>query len=158
MSFEINTIDLTSGSRLGICPLPGRGGARLLDLEKIAKWGPDIMVSMTELVEMDRHNMEDLGGLLQQFGIGWEHFPICDFGPPKESANWAELSIKLHKCLDQQGSVLLHCYGGQGRSGMILLRLLVERGGDANVALRRLREIRPGAVETDQQFEWAGEG
>ena len=38
---------------------------------------------------------------------------------------------------------------------MIALRLLVERGADPEAALKRLRAVRPGAVETDDQFAWA---
>ena len=41
------------------------------------------------------------------------------------------------------------------RSGMIALRLMVERGADPDEALKRLRAVRPGAVETDEQRLWA---
>ncbi len=158
MVFRIETISLPNGARLGISPLPGRGGAGLADLSVIAKWSPDIVVSMTEGAEMARSNMEDLGGLLAQFSIGWAHFPIRDFGAPEGMGDWPDLSARLHKVLDAKGAVLAHCYGGQGRSGMVLLRLMVERGEAASAALARLRTVRPGAVETDAQFDWASEG
>lgn len=154
MSFAIASIDCGSG-RLGISPLPGRGGAGLVDLASIARWQPNIVISMTESAEMQRHNMDDLGGLLEQFGIDWVHFPIRDFGAPEGMADWPALSRRLHKVLDQSGAILAHCYGGHGRSGMVLLRLMVERGEDAKAALNRLRAVRPGAVETDAQYEWA---
>lgn len=157
MSFSIQTIDLDNGARLGISPMPGRFSAGLADLATIAKWAPDIVVSMTEISEMERHNMADLGGLLGQFDIGWAHFPIRDFGAPEGMAEWPNLSIQLHQVLDQGGAVLTHCYGGQGRSGMVVLRLMVERGEDAKDALARLREHRPGAVETDAQYLWAAQ-
>ncbi|MFT4715085.1 MAG: protein-tyrosine phosphatase [Paracoccaceae bacterium] len=157
MSFLINTVNLANGSRLGISPMPGRFNAGLADLSTIANWKPDAVVSMTEISEMERHNMDDLGGLLGQFDIDWTHFPIRDFGAPDGMAMWPELSARLHRVLDNRGSVLTHCYGGHGRSGMILLRLMVERGEDANEALARLRAVRPGAVETDAQFDWAAQ-
>ncbi|NOX72089.1 MAG: protein phosphatase [Alphaproteobacteria bacterium] len=155
MAFRIETLTLENGARLGISPLPGRFGAGLADLSTIAKWAPDVVVSMTGIAEMERHNMSDLGGLLAQFGIDWQHFPIRDFGAPQGMANWPALSKKLHKVLDQGGAVLAHCYGGHGRSGMVLLRLMVERGMNARTALDQLRAVRPGAVETDAQFAWA---
>jgi protein-tyrosine phosphatase len=155
MSFRIETVTLSNGARLGIAPLPGRYGDGLADLSILAKWAPDVVVSMTELSEMERHNMGELEGLFSQFEIDWAHFPIRDFGAPEGMAQWPELSTKLHRVLDAGGAVLAHCYGGHGRSGMVLLRLMVERGEDAKDALARLRAVRPRAVETDAQFAWA---
>ncbi|MDH5531227.1 MAG: protein phosphatase, partial [Paracoccaceae bacterium] len=44
---------------------------------------------------------------------------------------------------------------GCGRSGMAVLRLMVEAGEPVDVALIRLRKVRPCAVETDAQLAWA---
>ena len=158
MTFRIATLALQGGGRLGICPLPGRDGAGLPDLAQIIRWVPDIVVSMTEPAEMERHNMGDLAGLLATVGIAHAPFPIRDFGTPETETDWPQLSKRLHRILDRGGSVLAHCYGGQGRSGMVLLRLMVERGISPDAALARLRAIRPGAVETDAQFTWASQG
>ena len=48
--------------------------------------------------------------------------------------------------------------GGCGRSGTAVLRLMVEAGEEASVALGRLRAVRPCAVETPEQFAWAAGG
>lgn len=53
------------------------------------------------------------------------------------------------------GKVLAHCRGGCGRSGMAVLRLMVELGEAPDVALARLRDARPCAVETQAQLDWA---
>ncbi len=50
--------------------------------------------------------------------------------------------------------VLVHCRGGLGRSGMIVARLLAERGETAPID--RVRRARPGAVETEDQAAWVG--
>lgn len=160
MSYKIGTIKLEGGARLGISRLPGRHGNVLRDLKAIKAWAPTIVLSMTETFEMDRHKVADLGGLLSRSGIEWIHLPTKDFSVPSApwSREWPEISRKLHSILDQQGSILAHCYGGQGRSAMILLRLMVERGEDANAALARLRAVVPRAIETAPQFEWAASG
>jgi protein-tyrosine phosphatase len=158
LAFRIETVEIDGGARLGICPLPGRFGDALADLASIAKWAPDIVVSTTEPAEMARHNVEDLAGLLASAGIAHESFAIRDFGVPEATSEWRPLADRLHAMLDAGGAVLAHCYGGQGRSGMVLLRLMVERGEDPDRALRRLRSVRPGAVETDAQYAWALEG
>ena len=158
MTFTIDTLKLENGARLGICPLPGRGGHGLADLGQIIRWKPSVVVSMTEIPEMERHNMADLAAMLETVSIDCAHFPVHDFGSPQTGTSWAALSARLHEILDKGGAVLAHCYGGQGRSGMVLLRLMVERGEDPETALSRLRAVRPGAVETVAQFDWAAEG
>ena len=158
MAFRISTLEIDGGARLGIAPLPGRFGDALADLAVLARWRPDIVLSMTVEDEMARHNMGDLAGMLEAMGIEHAPFPIRDFGVPEGVAGWPELAPRLHRLLDRGGAVLAHCYGGHGRSGMVLLRLMVERGRDAHEALASLRQRRPGAVETEAQFVWAARG
>ena len=47
---------------------------------------------------------------------------------------------------------------GCGRAGMMVLRLMIAAGEEANTALVRLRAARPCAVETDDQMRWAFQG
>jgi len=158
MGFGIATLTPEGGARIGICRLPGRDGRALEDLATIRAWTPGIVVSLTEPAEMARHNMGDMAGLLAREGIAHAAFPIRDFGVPEGLAGWPGLSARLHGVLEAGGGVLLHCYGGQGRSGMLALRLMVERGQNPDAALAALRAVRPGAVETDAQAAWARAG
>lgn len=154
MAFAIFTTCLSGGARLGLSPLPGRWGAALDDLDTIAGWRPDVVVSMTEPAEMARHDVAGLAGLLAARGVGHAAFPVRDFGTPGPGADWPVLAARLHAVLDRGGAVLCHCYGGQGRSGMVAARLMVERGATPEAALAALRAVRPGAVETAAQEAW----
>lgn len=155
--FSIATLGLEGGGRIGVCPLPGRHNDLNDDLHTIVDWQPAIVLSLTEMTEMDDMGSSKLGAMLSGHGIGWEHLPIRDWGglSGENARAWPALSSKLHDALDRGEGVLTHCRGGHGRSGMIALRLLVERGEDADGALRRLRSVRPGAVEAPQQLAWA---
>ena len=154
--FRIGTVELgASAGRIGICRLPGAGGGLEPDLGAIGKWQPAIVVSMTEAAEMAMLGAGDLPERLEGIGAIWRHFPVVDFGTPAPDASWAALSAELHKSLESGQNVLLHCRGGLGRSGMVALRLMVERGEAVEQALTRLRAARPGAVETKAQLAWA---
>lgn len=155
--FAIATLPLPRGGRLGVSRLPGAGGDLAADVAAIAAWRADLVVSMTETAEMERLGAGALPVSLGSAGIAWAHLPIRDFGAPDGASGpaWPDLSRRLHAVLDRGGSVLLHCRGGLGRSGMVALRLLVERGEDGPSAVERLRAVRPGAVETDAQMAWA---
>lgn len=154
---SIGTVQANGGGRIGICAIPGSSGRLESDLTLLLAWQPSIVLSMTENHEMAACGCLDLGARLEASEIAWFHLPIGDFGAPdpKTAATWKTISPRLHDNLDTGAGVLLHCRGGKGRSGMIALRLLVERGEGPKEALDRLRLARPGAVETQQQLEWA---
>ena len=151
--FSIATLALEKGARIGLCRMPGRTGDLSGDVAVLAQWNPRLVVSMTELVEMQVCALE---AALAKRGIGWVHFPIRDFGAPETSdKRWSPLATHLHHALNAGEGVLLHCMGGLGRSGMIAMRLMVERGAKPAEALTALRAARPGAVETKAQESWA---
>ncbi len=142
---------------LGLGPLPGRSGAYDADLAAILRWGAGLVLTMNSAAELDRSGTRGFGSDLEAAGVAWRHLPIPDYGapPPATDAKWPEASATAHALLAVEGRVFAHCYGGCGRSGMALLRLLVEAGEDADPALARLRDVRPCAVETEAQFAWA---
>ena len=136
---------------IGLCHLPGRDRALALDVAAIAQSRPSLVISLTEPAETP----PGLPDLLRGHGIEWLNFPIPDYGTPLPDAPWPALSRHLHDLAQQGGRVLVHCHGGKGRSGMIVLRLMVEAGADPALALAAVRRLRPGAVETEAQEAWA---
>ena len=157
--FEI--FELTFGAGLlGISPMPGRSGAYEADLSALFRWEPTLVLSMTTTQEMAQKGAGGLGDDLRNAGVNWAHLPVSDFGAPpdKTSALWPANAALAHGIIAGGGRVLAHCHGGCGRSGMALLRLMVEAGENPEVALTRLRKARACAVETDAQFAWAAAG
>jgi ADP-ribosyl-[dinitrogen reductase] hydrolase len=55
-------------------------------------------------------------------------------------------------------SIVVHCRGGPGRTGVIAARLLIELGESPQRALSRVRAARPGAVENREQEIYVLEG
>lgn len=154
--FSVSEVSLGAG-RLGICPLPGRGGDYPSDLATLLAWRPEMVLTMTTEAELEAGGAERLPGDLSVAGVLWRHLPVGDFGTPSASvaALWAQVSAEAQAVLARGGGVLAHCYGGCGRSGMALLRLMVEAGESPSAALERLRRARPCAVETPGQLAWA---
>lgn len=147
--FDIYALSVGTGS-LAVCPLPGREGDYVGDLARVVAWGPDLVVSMTLLSEMGA-----AGGLandLEALGIAWRHLPVEDYGIPDATATASVADIMV---LANGQRALIHCYGGCGRSGMLALRLMIHAREPAAAALKRLRAVRPCAVETDEQLRWA---
>ncbi len=157
--FQIAVLPIGAGE-LGICPIPGRHGDYPGDLSQVLRWGPGLVLTMVEQDELSQVGAAGFGTDLADAGIDWHHLPIGDFGAPGAKAldGWPEASGAAHDVLGRGGRVLVHCFGGCGRSGMVLLRLMIEAGEAPETALLRLRSARPCAVETSAQQVWAYAG
>ncbi|CAB49338.1 protein-tyrosine phosphatase family protein [Pyrococcus abyssi] len=81
------------------------------------------------------------------------HSPIPDFTAPSleqlmEIIEWIEEKVREGK------KVYIHCYGGSGRSGTIATAwLMYSQGIPLREALRRVRLLKPSAVETEDQMK-----
>ena len=154
--FVIHALPMTGGI-LALAPLPGRGGSYAEDLTHLRDWQPALVISLTSLAEMEAEGVAHLGADIQGMGTRWAHLPIKDFGVPELAIEilWPATSTAARAALDGGGRVLIHCRGGCGRSGMVALRLMIEGGEAPQSALTRLRGVRPCAVETEAQMDWA---
>jgi ADP-ribosyl-[dinitrogen reductase] hydrolase len=79
--------------------------------------------------------------------MGWT--PTAEF-----ERQWQAAGDALRKLLRNGRDVMVHCRGGLGRAGMIAARLLIELGIEPATAIRQVRAVRPGAIETRQQEKY----
>jgi atypical dual specificity phosphatase len=83
--------------------------------------------------------------------IDYLHLAVEDFGAP----NMEEL-IEAVDFIDQQikngKPVMVHCAAGKGRTGAVLAAYLVKKHNlAANQAIEKVREMRPGSVQSISQ-------
>lgn len=154
--FVIHALPVGKGG-LAITPMPGRTRHYYTDWLRLVDWAPDMVVTMTAQHELDRKGAGTLGADLAAAGIKWRHVPVADFGTPDAATAqlWPGIEAEAVDILSNGGKVLVHCYGGCGRSGMAVLRIMRAAGEEAEPALTRLRQIRPCAIETEAQMAWA---
>lgn len=154
--FEIYPVAVGQG-QIALSPLPGRYGDIQSDLAKVVGWGASLVLTMVTQAELDKYGSGQLGDLLTNAGIRWQHLPVNDFQTPAVQADVAirRAITESEQILNTGGRVLIHCFGGCGRSGMMALRIMIVVGEKPNDALLRLRHARPCAVETADQLLWA---
>lgn len=145
-AFEIYEFKGHTNGMLAICKQPHTEP----DFEAVADWTPDVIVTMTSVEEFER---EDFAAKITACAPQWMQVTVSDFGVPESDLE--EVVSRLSDVLSGGGRVLIHCKGGQGRSGMLCMRLLVDQGEAPKQALARIRQKRAGAVETDAQEIWA---
>jgi len=123
------------------------------DLDAIKKWGGSVVVTLVEKKELEQLGVEQLGDGVKARGMEWLHLPIKDVSVPSQAfeEHWLTQGELIRKSLRRGSNVVVHCKGGQGRAGMIAARLLVELGMTPDEAIRLVRYVRSGAIETRAQ-------
>lgn len=120
------------------------------DMRAIRAWGASIVVTLIEDHEFSLLAVENLEQEVRALGMEWRHLPIRDVDVPDRRFEdaWGQIGAELHDRLDAGARILIHCRGGLGRTGLVAGRILVERGCDPGTAVRRVRAVRPHAIET----------
>ena len=150
--------------RIGVTPCPGKKDDHgmsgrhdrnlTVDLDAVRDWGAAAVVSLITDDEFGLLSVRDLGDEVRARHMTWLHLPIRDGHPPPadtfESA-WEHAGAYLRSLLRSRFDVLVHCRGGLGRAGTVAARLLVELGARPADAIREVRRVRPGAIETAGQ-------
>ena len=150
--------------RIGITLCPGKRDPRGMsgawardldtDLDAIQRWGTTAVVTLMEEHEFDLLEVRDLPDKVRDRHMEWWHLPIQDGeSPPAQGFedSWSVAGEALRDRLRLGFDVLIHCRGGLGRAGTIAARLLVELGERTDEAIRRVRDVRPGAIQTAVQ-------
>ena len=114
------------------------------DLQWLRKQGIDVLLSLTE--ERPRRDWVDDAGLLVY------HVPMEDMEAPTQEQLDRCISA-IQGALKHNMGVAVHCGAGLGRTGTVLAAYFVSQGVSAQSAIARIRRLRPGSIETDEQAE-----
>ena len=114
------------------------------DLDALGAEGIVTLVSLTEILPNDE--------ALESSGLESLHLPVEDFtAPTLQQMSTFVQTVEEGRLTNQPVGV--HCAAGLGRSGTMSAAWFVYEGMSAEDALTRIREIRPGSVETLSQEE-----
>ena len=162
----IATLPVGPGA-VGVTFCPGKQGDSVfgapwardvgLDLDVLQAWGATAVLTLVEGHELISLGVPDLGERILARGLQWHHLPIADLNVPGPGfeAVWPAVAVQLRQVVTEGGRVLVHCRGWLGRAGTVAACLLVELGVEPQDAVRRVRAVRPHAIETAAQERYA---
>ena len=112
------------------------------DLAWLRNQGIEVLISLTE----DRLRRD----WVNEAGLMAVHVPVEDMTvPAPEQIDQCVATIE--RAHERGMRVAVHCGAGLGRTGVILASYLVAQGMSAPNAIAKVRRLRPGSVETEEQ-------
>lgn len=138
-------------------------------LDSLLAQGIDTFLDLTEPGELSPYlPMLDQQAKLKQVRVTHHRFPIVDFGLPEPSMMW-DILDRIDVALADAHHIYLHCWGGLGRTGMVVGCHLVRHGQTGEAALEQIcefwrsqsaRRSAPLSPETPAQvqfvLDWSG--
>jgi atypical dual specificity phosphatase len=116
----------------------------LEDFSWLREAGIQVLVSLTE--DRPRRDWTEEAGLLVF------HEPMEDMEAPRQEQLDRVISA-IERAVANRMPVAVHCGAGLGRTGVVLAAYMTTKGLSAANALARVRRLRPGSVETDEQAD-----
>lgn len=129
-----------------------------MDLQAIGSWGANYLISLIEPWEFKELQITALPERAKSHGLRWYGLPIVDGNAPDSIflQSWKDLETRFCDALLEGKRIVVHCKGGLGRAGTVacMLLLATKTSLSSEDAIKRVRGVRLGAVETLEQEEF----
>ncbi|MFX1367662.1 MAG: protein-tyrosine phosphatase family protein [Promethearchaeota archaeon] len=132
----------------------------LFEYKRGELWGSALPTTEEDMNELVEAGIDYVISFEERFGLpdfddyDIEHYSIViqDFSIPSDE-NVVEFIRVVDRALKRGKSVLVHCLGGCGRTGtmLALAEIYLYGENDGLAAIRKVRTVRPCAIETDGQ-------
>jgi protein-tyrosine phosphatase len=147
--------------RLGMTLAPGKKAPGIAgrwerdldtDLKRlVSEYQARVLVSLLPREEYKRYGVLDLKSATDTHQIELLEFPIPDGGVPPSIRAVVDFVPEILARLQSGETVVVHCRGGLGRTGLIAACCLTTVGFQADQAIAEVRKVRPGTIENDRQ-------
>ena len=151
-------IPISSSAKLYLGQAPGNSFLFVDEVKEVEALASahkvDYVVVLQTLDELN-WSVPGLFDIYYDAGIQVIHYPIQDMQTPRSLESLDRLVDAVLKLLMHNKNVLIHCFGGKGRTGLVAAAILIKsKKAPATGAVQYLRKLRPGAVETAAQFRF----
>ena len=167
---QISNLNGPNNSVFGLTNCPGRNDRSLrskkwdrnllADFKAIEDWNTDTLISLNQGGEFAALGVPEFEKQATTREFKWYHLPIFDFGVPGPEFNtaWDLHGNDILKTVTNGGRLVIHCAFGLGRSGTLAAKILTTFGVSPEMAIKQVRNARPGAIESQIQEQYINNG
>jgi protein-tyrosine phosphatase len=120
------------------------------DLQTLTKNKVHCVISLLSESDALHLGLIDEKNLLKALHIDFIHFPINDFGTAEKEDDFIALAKLLHKKIEDQQILAIHCWAGIGRSSLLAGAILILMGMDSNEVFSHISKYRKQEVPDKQ--------
>ena len=157
MSHPFDILTLDNGSRLIFTPCPGTKGTSVAEAIQVLKdAGAQAMVTMMTADELAERQAQSIPDWCDTLSISWFHLPVSDSCAPElpfEQA-FAMQQNALITLLNNKTTIVIHCHGGSGRTGMMAAILMLAIGYKPGQVKSEIQRIRPNSLKSQVQVNY----
>ncbi len=136
-------------------PHPSSGNPIYAQIEYLANSGIDTVISLLTDSEVQELDLSHEQAALVEHGMDFRSFPIPDKRVPDDMPAFCELACDISRLIEQKHRVIVHCWAGIGRSGLLASAVLVLKGHDPKTVFDLVTSTRGESVpETQEQRHW----
>jgi len=159
--YTIDFIDRTlcpmlQDARIGMCMCPGREWHEWsrdfdADLKCIVDNKVNVVASIITRTELTKMNHPDFYEKIKKHGLESIEYSIHDKWLPNSIDNFMKVVVKIVEYLRNKKTVLVHCNGGRGRTGLIVAACIILIGYNSDKAIQFVRTARTGMLRNPAQ-------
>ncbi|WP_299732220.1 tyrosine-protein phosphatase [uncultured Endozoicomonas sp.] len=156
-SHPFDRLALPNGATLLFTPCPGTTSEPLeSSLQTLKSAGADAIVTTLPDAEIADLTVDMLGDSTTALGMQWFQLPIEDDRSPEAAFDsaFAKAKIDLLDLLDKKATIVIHCKGGSGRTGLMAAILLLESGMPWAEVKTMVQGLRPNALTLPPHIEY----
>jgi protein-tyrosine phosphatase len=157
VSHPFDILKLPNGASFIFTPCPGTKGTPLHDtMTQLKTAGASSVISMLSNQELEFLNVPDLGETCERIGLSWYQLPIEDDEGPEQpfERSYAKHKTALLAAIENKETVVIHCRGGTGRTGLMAAILLLDFGLNWSETKTLVQSIRPKALTIESQVDY----
>ncbi|XP_049849448.1 uncharacterized protein LOC126318685 [Schistocerca gregaria] len=148
---------LLGDSCIGMTMCPGRNKRQHrrsleADIEVLVQNKVDVLVSLIQISELEAMGIPDMIQRVRNAGIEVLHVPIPDKWIPSSMRLLANLINRILEYIHASKRVVVHCNGGKGRTGFVVVATLVTLGMEPREATQLVRSVRKGMLYNPAQI------